>query len=678
MPDIPTVGTQEEQKLFTEVFRHYEIATEDLNTRIKDFDKKDVLFRSHIPEENWPYRSLIFDPRIFTSIFEKTSRLFANKPRGRMLPREGGDVLKAKINNEILNFQWDENERADNSPMLAKWALMDQNARKYGASFAFVPWKYERKAYKDKEGEGKSKIYFDGPNFEPWNNRDVLVNPAYSSIKNWCQLRSYPSFQDLASTNDAARSKPVYKNLNLLRDALTKDSNKGGDSRQANYQSKNKSIKGLTDFLGQDTVYKTLEIVTEYRCDRWITFSPKHGVILRDIPNPYSHGQIPIVLLKYYPIDDDIYGLSEIEPVEKLQRSINALVCQYMDAVNMSLYAPLKINQAGGAVQMHTIQFGPGQKWMMNNPQTDVVTHDQNISGVQEFTSTYRFLVAAMQEALGEASAGTSQVVPGEEGKTATEVKDTALSRNSRDNFNQMFLSEALKKQMTFWHLMNQQFFFGPTDKQKIIQIVGKDAIKYFQSMGLDGMELSDEKIEMMSSPEMQDVQIDPREIQSPMFPIDTDNGQESKFSLDDMGQVGKLYVEPSDLDGLYDYIPDVASMSNTANSDMLAGKQRAIELLTTSPVALQLLQQEGVSIKARDLFIDYLEDLGFKNADQYFANQPQQLGGMYGGNPLDPTGAGAAQGMQPGMANGGIGGFQAPPAAMAGGQAQPGIPPTA
>lgn len=65
------------------------------------------MFRSHISESGWPYSAMVFDPRVFTAIFEKSARFLANKPRGRMVPREGGDAFGARINNELLSFQWD-------------------------------------------------------------------------------------------------------------------------------------------------------------------------------------------------------------------------------------------------------------------------------------------------------------------------------------------------------------------------------------------------------------------------------------------------------------------------------------------------------------------------------------------------------------------------------------------
>lgn len=689
MPDYPVVGTNQEIKTFSEVKKHFTLAVQDLDVRIRDFDKKDILFRSHIEPANWPYKAMVFDPRIFTALYEKTARVLANKPRGRMIPREGGDVLKAKINNEILSFQWDDNERVDGMSMIAKWAQMDLNCRKYGASFGLAKWRWERQVVRMKnndenpeEPKGKAKIFYDGPNFTPLNNRDCLPNPSYSTVKNWFQHREYVTLQELMDVNDSAKSKPVYKNLESLRTFLKQEAQKGGDSRSTNYMPKNLSMKGLSDFLGQDETYKVLEVVTEYRPDRWISFSPKHGVVIRDIPNPYDHGQIPVVALKYYPVDDDIYGLSEIEPVEKIQRAINALVCQYLDAINMSLYAPLKIRSTGGAVQMHTIQFGPGAKWLMSDPQTDVITHDQNISGVTEFGSTYRFLVGAMQEALGETSQGVSGLDPGAQNKTATEVKDTALSRSARDNFNQIFLGEALKKQMMFWHKMDQQFFFSdPGEKSKIIQIVGKDAMKYFQQAGLDANGLDEMSTEMLANNELmppeEKVNIQAQDLEAPLYPVETEQGIVNKMEMDDSGQIAKLHVQPDDLAGNYDYIPDVASMEVAYNQEEIKAKTEALSLLsgmdpkTGQPSGINaMLAQEGIKVKIKDLVIDHLEDIGFKNADQYFESV-QQGGGMYG-QQINAGGAGGPQTVGAGMANGQQQGMGVGVQALPNGQAQP------
>lgn len=662
-----TRGDKKQQDLFTEVNYHYTMAKEDLNVRRIDFDKKDILFRSHIDEAAWPYNSTIFDPRVFTALYEKTARTFANKPKGRVVPREGGDVLKAKIVNELLSFQWDENERVDSQPMLAKWALMDLNARKYGASFGIIKWHYECK----KTADGKT-VFYDGPQFVPLPNRDCLANPSYATVKNWFQHREYLTLNELAMVNDAARTKPVYMNLDILRSSIREESTSvGGDSRESDYNVKNKSIKGLQDYLGRDEYFKTIEVITEYREDRWITFAPRHGVILRDIPNPYSHGQIPVVQLKYYPIDDDLYGLSEIEPIEKLQKAVNALLCQYVDAVNMSLYSPLKVRATGGAVQMHTLEFGPGKLWLMQDPSTDVITHDSSPTGVTEFTSTYRFLVSAMQEGLGEASQGISSLNPGASGTTATEIRDTAASRSARDNFNQIFLEEALKKQMNFWHIMNQQFLFSDAQElTRIINIVGKDAIKYFKNAGLDAMGIDEESEMELISEDYDDVDMNLEDFQKPLFPVNTAEGMVPKMEMSDDGSMAKLYLEKSDLSGMYDYIPDIDSMRLPDKAQEISALKEAIAL-SLDPTTQQLLAQEQTKLKIQDLLEDYYERLGVHDASKYFEKlevQPMQDDTI---NPEQP-GAGGPEGQLGGMGDVQPQGMEGAYAPVPGGEAQP------
>lgn len=673
MPELLLRGNDVDNETFTQVHRHYIMAEQDLRSRIPEFDKVDTLFRSHIPPANWPYRSMVFDPRVITALFEKTSRILANKPRGRVVPREGGDVLKAKIINEVLSFQWDDNERCDAMPMLAKWAQMDLNARKYGASFGLAKWHWQKCLYKDDKGKSKSKVFYDGPNFIPLNNRDCLANPSYSQIKNWFQHRDYVTLNELKEINDSAQTEPVYKNLDILRQALKDESKTGSDSRSTNYVIKNKSIKGLTDYLGQDEMYKVVEIVTEYRPERWVTFAPRHGVVLRDIPNPYDHGQIPVVMLKYYSIDDDLYGISEIEPIMKLQNGVNALLNQYLDGINMSLYPIVKM-RGNGAVKMNTIEFGPAKKWIMNDPQTDVVPHTQDIIGVREFPLTYRLLVGAMQEALGETSAGQSGADPGNSNKTATEIKDLSFSRSARDNFNQLFLGEAMKKQMQMWHLMDQQFMFSnPAEKYKMIRIVGKDAMNYFKGAGLDTNAVSDQSMEMMSDPDVADSSISVQDLQEPMYPVETPEGIVNKFSMDDTGQVGKLYLEPDDLSGTYDYIPDVGSMNSAANEEEVKAKTIAIEQITKGGLG-QMINADGNKVKISDMAIDLWEDMGWKNADQYIEKLPVQP--MIGGqNGINPTGAGVPQAGQPPMVNGQLGGIPQGIPSVSGGQASGVVP---
>src|SRR3990167_4489203 len=87
---------------------------------------------------------------------------------------------------------------------------------------------------------------------------------------------------------------------------------------------------------------------------------------------------------------------------------------------------------------------------------------------------------------------------------------------------------------------------------------------------------------------------------------------------------MGKLVVEPEDLEGDFDFIADVESMALNSGKDEQAGRDQAMKTILTSANTLQLLQQEDVKPKFKQLFIAWLIDNGFKDAEQYFESLKQ------------------------------------------------------
>ena len=640
--------TQKDDALFTELQHHYSWANDETDKRRTgrgrigsiSFDEADELFRSWLDESKWPYDALLFDPRVFTFIFEKTSRLLSNKLRGKLLPREGSDVMAAHINNELLNLQWD--QASYGGTMLSKWTIMDLNTRKYGGAFGLAKWRYEK--------DPKGRVVFDGPEFKVLNNRDCLPDPAATNIQNanWFQAREYVTIQEMNRVNDASRTGSVYKNLKSLKFKLEQGeegAGKGGDRRDTNWISRSRTISGLTDDpIGKDTVYKTVEIVTEYRRDKWITFAPKHGIILRDIPNPYDNYELPVVMLKYYPIDDDIYGMSEIEPVKGIQKAINALLSQYVDEINQNLNTPIAI---APGVREHTLHWGKGAKWRMNNPLTDFRLVESQSNAAQFFNNTYSALVAALQNAVGETSLGISSSRFNPE-KTATEVNQVVDQRNSRDSFNQNNLAEALQRQMMLWHQMNQKMIFADEGKKNyVVRVVGKEAIDFFQNKGMDqmvpDMDVMDELIGNPQSDMVTPRNQVPVDAMVPKFPVTISEGEGEpvvmpKLSMDEDSGSGTVLMEPLDLKGNFDFIADVESMSLAGSDGVKQGRKTAITSILSSPIIIDLLAREKVKPKFKELFVAWLEDSGFKNAEKFFEQMQPEV-------PTDPIKGGVNTG---------------------------------
>src|SRR4030066_747546 len=120
----PVLGMTKKEKTLLDVTRHYEQWNQDNNqrrTRKNGWNDVTDAYWGKLPAD-WPYINKVVDPRIRTSLIEKNARLLNTKLRGRLVPREGGDVVKARINNALLDFQWDSANFG--GTMLGKWGTM--------------------------------------------------------------------------------------------------------------------------------------------------------------------------------------------------------------------------------------------------------------------------------------------------------------------------------------------------------------------------------------------------------------------------------------------------------------------------------------------------------------------------------------------------------------------------
>lgn len=267
----------------------------------------------------------------------------------------------------------------------------------------------------------------------------------------------------------------------------------------------------------------------------------------------------------------------------------------------------------------------------MNNPMTDFRLVESRSNAAQYFNSTYSVLVAAMMNSLGESSLGISNVQPYQKDKTATEIKALQLQRNARDNYNQIYLAEAIKRQYLLWHTMNQVLLFSdPKTAHYIIRITGKDALRYFQERELDSMETPNEAIiaRLQTYIDNGELPSDLNTTQLPKYPIALEGKPTPKLQIEEGGTGAKLYVTPEDLNGSYDFSIDVQSMTVNADEEKKAAQQAAVQLLVSNPNVVQMLAMEGVKPKFQELLVTWLESTGFQDADRFFEKtQGQQPG---------------------------------------------------
>ena len=281
---------------------------------------------------------------------------------------------------------------------------------------------------------------------------------------------------------------------------------------------------------------------------------------------------------------------------------------------------------------------------------------------LQYFQATYSALVAAFNTAMGDSSQGVGGIDPFNSDKTATEIKNTQKQQNVRDQDNQNALADALKDMMSMWMSNNKQFLFADKGMHEyLLKIIGEKDFGFFKKLGMHENSLDTEGAKMIGDILTQgDGDVSDLQLQEltqagsmPRYPV-VENPKETdpekikikpKMSLDETGREASISLVPEDLQGVYDYVPDVKSMGSGAEEEFRLARKEATDLLFNNQVVLNLLQQEGVKPNAKEILTEIFEDSGTKDADRFFSEINQN--DAAGQGPQDPTGVPEAMGQQ-------------------------------
>lgn len=675
--------------------KEYQEADALLTSRITDtrygFDTFDKLYQTYLDPAKWPYSVKLATPRGFTSIFNKTTRVIGGKFTGRVEPMEQADEAGAKIASEHFRYSVERFNQYSDMSIEGKAAIWDTNTRLYGAGFLRSYWRRDHKTITVK---GKKKVIEVYNNWwvDVLNNRDVLTQPGVESDPEYYIVRRYLSYEELEQHQEDGAD---YDKAALaeLKEAKT------GTGKDANYVPIVKLIKG------QDYTDTRFEICTTYYKNQFVTWCPKKGtkgkmqsLVLRSIENPYRHQTIPIVPLVYIPSQEDIYGMSELQPVTALLKILSAIQSQFIELVNKELYPPtlVSVNES----RVDTFKYRPKAFWLVNNPGAVTVLDQKSSQSLAMFSQVYQMIVTEFLDAMGETGTGISQVDLLGQDKTATEVNDRAFLRGSRDNFNKMMLQVSLKKLMyqLFEMLRDPKF----VDKGTVIRIVGKDALEYFDKQGYSSWGLNDEgyqvvmdvATELQKKKEFADAVKEQGETMydiayqllaqegaldkfaEPMSPVMTAKGVIEKLKIDEDRNVGYLSIDPeADYLGEFNFIPDVEAL--TLPNPEREYQSRSVWYKQASDAEKTgALQADGYRLKHKDILTKLAEFVKIKDAEQYFEKvEPPPIQPIEGGpNEVNQAGA-EGQGVGPGGQ--GVPGVQTIPGVAAApvGQAGGGVP---
>lgn len=479
---------QTEQDLFNEIIEQFQLSKRYLDPIHEKMNKQEELYRTYLDPNNYPHTARVFDPRVFRIIETITPRMVASEPTGSFYPVEEGDVITAQILNSLIKYDW---RRAD---MFPKLVMFVKSMLIFGTAFGRTYWDFrekEKSRMVAKEVNGrmmwtptnKEKIKvteFDGPNFEPLNIYDCFPDPNATSKDDmrWFIFRTFRTLKELKAMNDL-RGESYYKNLDKLegfvKDQADKDyrPNAGSEPSYMQYREHRRTMLSTQELKGKDNSNPDIVVLRRFTRDGWCDIVPEYNLVIREVENPYFDGEIPIIIGVDYPYPGELYGMGEIEPIDRIQRAINAVLNQRLDNVQLVLRNMWKVRR-GANVDLGALVSAPGNVIQMDDLTALEAIIVPDVTG-STFVQTMDYLTSAMQNGSGitDYTQGTGDSNVGN--KTATGIRLVQQEANAQFKlkiqlFNHMVITPVANK----WKDLRIQY---TTEAQKL-RIIGKDTIE--------------------------------------------------------------------------------------------------------------------------------------------------------------------------------------------------------
>lgn len=477
--------SHEESEVFEEVSSQFKLAKEYLDVIHQRMNDQEELYRTYLDPNNYPHGAKVFDPRIFRVIETITPRMVANEPSGSFYPSEQGDVVTSKILNTLIKYDW---RRAEMFPKLVNFV---KSMLIFGTAFGRNYWDFReceklqmepkkingRMVWTPKNAKKVKYTEFDGPNFEVLNIYDCFPDPNATNLQNmrWFIYRTFKTLDELKKENDR-RGVEYYKNLDVLEEKLNSKQKESRASQTADdnqFRQHRRTMLGTQEFRGQDESREEFAILRRFEREMWVDIVPEYNVVIREEQNPYFHGDLPIVYGVDYPYPGELYGMGEIEPVDRIQRAINAVLNQRLDNVQLTLRSMWKVKKNSG-VDMHTLISAPGNVVTVDDMDSVEMLQVPDVTG-PTFVQTMNYLTSALQNGTGvtDYTVGVGNKTVGN--TTATGTRLVQQEANAQFKLKvQLFNHMVVQKIANQWKDLRIQY---TTEAQKL-RIMGSEEIQ--------------------------------------------------------------------------------------------------------------------------------------------------------------------------------------------------------
>ena len=505
----------------------------------------------------------IYDPRLSTIVYERASRVMAQNPKGMAYAQSKDDLGKNALMNLLLkHFYKNANEQ---DTMLLKLRLMDVYSLVYGSMFGLVPWRVNKN--------------YVGPEFNLLPIRDCFPQAGKRSTNDmdYFTVRNVVSASWLEAQDDK-----VWINVDSLLKDL-KGTKSKGDSKGADTEDKRSFVeRTLYPSTYSSVSFPQVELYTEYRRDRWITWSPQHSdsktsqpYILRISEDAYPDDMLPIVTKHAFPLIDSPIGLGEFARGASLQNAMNSLWNLYMEGVKYSIFPPLHINPA--EVVPSSIKWGAGEFWYMNTPNTDVQPMRIDAQGINTFQSTFGAMTSSLEIASGTTSVRESANSQSSLGKTPEAIRFISEKESARDEWDRVMMEQTVDQIYTRW--------------------IGLTVSKMEKSVHM-----------RLFKEEIADIQ--------EVYP--------DVVELYDSGR-GGVTVKKQDIDDKYDFVLETGSTSKPDIEGEQNNLTVILKAVLENPQIIEALAQNGKTVDLAELFKRWLVAGNAKDWEKIIVNLPKE-----------------------------------------------------
>lgn len=416
-----------------DILNRRQAAEDYLRNKRDAWDEYENILHGYVSDDISSKRlSKMFDPKLPTIAFDRAARVMSQMPTGKVRGISKNDRGTEQLMNLILDKYIVPNANAQYD-FLTKARMMNLYSNVYGNFFALVDWDTKPNGY-----VGPDMWLIPIRNVFPQVGAVSVEDSDFIIIRSW-QPKSY--FEGIAKDKE-------YKDVGKLLEKL--DQKSGSKEQRDDDQKSAREREAYPDeTAARDSGF--FEVLSMYEKDRWVDFCVDADTVYRDVKNPHENGELPIVNKYSMPLLDDFMGMGDFERGKPMQYGLNSLWNLYMDAVRVSIFPPVLIDEDKVA-DHSSIKWAAAAKWMMQNGGATGGVNTLSLSpqGVSTFNQVYGSMNASLLNMFGTSDTSVTESTDPGFGKTPQALKMQAQRENARDTvdrfYTERFLTDVMKK----------------------------------------------------------------------------------------------------------------------------------------------------------------------------------------------------------------------------------------